>query len=197
MPVRLPPPVLTGRVPLEECLAGRRSVRNFSGQPLSLAEAAQLLWAAQGTTSPEGFRTAPSAGALYPLTIHLVAGRVEDLPAGVYRYHPQSHSLTSTVHADLRAELTGAALGQQAIKSAAASLIMTAVYEKTTWKYGRRGVRYVYMDAGHAAQNICLQAHALGLGTVPIGAFDDREVGRILQLPDDEFPLYILPAGKP
>lgn len=196
MIVRLPKPEIDSGVSLEKCLAGRRSVRMFTGKPLSPADVSQLLWAAQGITSPEGFRTAPSAGALYPLTVYLVAGGMENLDPGVYRYDPVNHSLTRTVNTDRRRELTRAALGQQSIHAAAFSLVIAAVYERTTWKYGQRGIRYVHMDAGHAAENICLQAYALKLGTVPIGAFDDREVSTVLQLQPDEVPLYILPVGK-
>ncbi|MDW7773237.1 MAG: SagB/ThcOx family dehydrogenase [Desulfobulbaceae bacterium] len=197
MNVHLPKPQLAGTNSLEQSLARRRSIRNFTGEPLSLAEISQLLWAAQGITSSEGCRTAPSAGALYPLAIHAAAGTVENLATGVYRYIPEKHELALTIKKDLRHELTHAALGQQSIQNSAVSLVITAVYEKTTWKYGERGIRYVHMDAGHAAQNICLQASALKLGTVPIGAFDDSEVGRILQLQKNEIPLYILPVGRP
>jgi SagB-type dehydrogenase family enzyme len=161
-----------------------------------LAETGQLLWAAQGVTSAEGFRTAPSAGALYPLYLCLLAGSVKNLDPGVYRYDPAAHVLTGILMEDRREALARAALGQQSISSAAAVLVMTAVYEKTTTKYGERGIRYVHMDSGHAAQNVCLQTYALGLATVPIGAFDDRAVSRILELARHEHPLYILPIGR-
>lgn len=196
MTVQLPKPELDSSVSLERCLSGRRSIRNFPHHPLSIADVSQLLWAAQGITSPEGFRTAPSAGALYPLSVYAVAGSVENIDPGVYRYNPGKHRLTRTVNSDRRRELTRAALGQQSIYSAPVSLVIAAVYEKTTRKYGQRGIRYVHMDAGHAAQNVCLQAYSLKLGTVPVGAFDDREVALILQLDPDEVPLYILPIGK-
>jgi SagB-type dehydrogenase family enzyme len=196
MTVQLPKPELDSSVSLERCLFGRRSIRNFIPHPLSIAAVSQLLWAAQGITSPEGFRTAPSAGALYPLSVYAVAGSVENLDPGVYRYNPGKHRLTRTINSDRRRELTRAALGQQSIYSAPVSLVIAAVYEKTTRKYGQRGIRYVHMDAGHAAQNVCLQAYSLKLGTVPVGAFDDREVALILQLDPDEVPLYILPIGK-
>ena len=158
MSVHLPKPQLDSETSLEKCLAGRRSVRALSAAPVTLAEVSQLLWAGQGITSPLGFRTAPSAGALYPLTIHLVAGKVKNLEPGVYRYIPEKHQLSKTLAADRRMELTRAALSQQSINASAFSLVIAAVYEKTTSKYGQRGIRYVYMDAGHAAQNVCLQA---------------------------------------
>ena len=197
MNVRLPKPQLDGHVSLEQSLARRRSIRNFSNKPLSLQEVSQLLWAAQGITSSHGFRTAPSAGALYPLKVYAVAGNVDKLTAGVYLYDPGEHELHIATEGDLRSALTGAALGQDAILGGAVNIIFTAIYEKTTWKYGQRGIQYVHMDAGHAAQNVCLQATALGLGTVTIGAFRDEKVSEVLKLRRDEVPLYILPVGRP
>lgn len=196
MNVRLPNPCPEGLLSLEQCLAGRRSIRSFSSQPVSLPEISQLLWAAQGITSPEGFRTAPSAGALYPLTIYTVAGNVDGLTAGIYRYSPDRHELIAIGDGDRRKDLARAALGQESISDAPVSLVITAVYEKTTWKYGQRGIQYVHQDTGHAAQNICLQTAALKLGTVPIGAFKDTDVSDVLALQYDEVPLYILPVGR-
>lgn len=196
MIVKLPQPDIDSHVSLEQSLARRRSIRNFIIAPLSLSEVSQLLWAAQGITSSEGYRTAPSAGALYPLEIYTVAGTVENLDAGIYHYNPEKHELALTVDKDRRQELTHAALEQSAIRNGAISLVITAIYERTTLKYGQRGIQYVHMDAGHAAQNICLQASALNLGTVPIGAFNDREVRAVLQLRHNEEVLYILPVGK-
>jgi SagB-type dehydrogenase family enzyme len=183
-------------MPLEQCLAGRRSVRKLAGDPLPLTAVSQLLWAGQGITSRSGLRTAPSAGALYPLLLYAVAGRITELEAGIYRYIPGEHILEAVLAGDLLEDLCAAALGQGAIRRSALCLVLTAVYERTTGKYGRRGVQYVHLDAGHAAQNICLQATALGLGTVPIGAFDDDRVKSTLRLPAEEAPLYILPVGK-
>lgn len=196
MIISLPEPKHESTVALEQSLAGRRSIRNFHADPLALQDVSQLLWAAQGITSPRGFRTAPSAGALYPLKIYGVVGSVEKLEPGVYQYIPEGHNILRTAGTDVRAGLTRAALGQHSIQRSPFSLVMTAVYERTTSKYGQRGIRYVHMDAGHAAQNICLQAYALHLGTVPIGAFEDEAVRSILQLADNEIPLYILPVGK-
>lgn len=196
MTIKLPAPSIKGKVSLEECLTGRRSVRNFSNEAISLEDVSQLLWSAQGITSKDGFRTAPSAGALYPLSLYIVAGNVSGLADGLYLYVPEKHELTMKEKGDKRLELTNAALNQEAIKMAAFSIIITAVYEKTTWKYGQRGIQYVHMDAGHAAQNICLQAQALSLKTVPIGAFRDEEVSSALALQYDEVPLYIMPVGK-
>lgn len=196
MITRLPEPTFNGRISLEKCLSGRRSIRTFSDTSVSLQHLSQILWAAQGITSPYGYRTAPSAGALYPLELYAIIGSVENLPIGVYQYKPAGHELRQKIDTDIRQQLTRAAFGQNAILKSAVSLAISAIYKRTTSKYGQRGIRYVHMDAGHAAQNICLQAYALDLGTVPIGAFQDEEVRRIMQLQNDETPLYILPVGN-
>ncbi len=196
MKIQLAKPDIDSHFSLAQSLAHRRSVRQFKNTPLSLNEITWLLWAGQGISDPSGYRTAPSAGALYPLELYLIAGMVNGLSAGMYHYRPENHQLIQTLKGDLLDQLANSALGQSAIKQAPASLVITAVYERTTGKYGKRGIRYVHMDAGHAAQNICLQATALGLGTVPIGAFQDEQVAQTLLLPDMETPLYILPMGR-
>ena len=185
------------RVSVEKALRERRSVRSFKDEALSLAEISQLLWSAQGITSPRGFRAAPSAGALYPLEIYLVAGNVENLADGVYRYVPEKHELEKIAGGDKRTELYKSALGQRAVLDAPAGFVISAVYNRTTRKYGERGIRYVHMEAGHAAQNLCLQAISLDLATVVIGAFTDRDVKEILSVKKGEEPLYIIPAGVP
>jgi SagB-type dehydrogenase family enzyme len=195
--IRLPGPDRRGRVSVEETIAQRRSVRQYRPGPLALADVAQLLWAGQGITDPRGYRSAPSAGALYPLEIDVVAGDVEQVPPGVYRYVPRDHALVRRRTGDLREELSAAGLNQAALKRAPAVLVISGVYERTTGKYGERGMRYVHMEAGHAAQNICLQAVALDLATVPIGAFRDTQVQSTLGLAGDEQPLYLVPVGKP
>ena len=194
--IKLPEPQYDSDVSLEQSLLERRSVRDYSGQPLTLQEISQLTWAAQGLTDPRGFRTAPSAGGLYPLELYLVAGDVEDLPPGVYRYQPDGHQLVKTGDGDKRAGLAEAALEQEWVEEGAVDFVFTTVYERTTGKYGERGIRYVHMEAGHAAQNLCLQAAALGLGAVTIGAFYDEQVSRLLNLPADEQPLYVIPVGR-
>ncbi len=194
--IKLPEPQYDSKVSLEQSLLERRSVRDYTGQPLTLEEASQLLWAAQGITDPAGYRTAPSAGALYPLELYIVAGDVEGLAAGVYRYQPEGHQLVKTLDGDKRAALAQAALEQEWVEEGAAVFVFTAVYERTTGKYGQRGIRYVHMEVGHAAQNLCLQATALGLGAVTIGAFYDKEVGQLLNLPTEEQPLYVIPVGR-
>lgn len=184
-------------LPFEELLWRRRSVRELARRPLSLQQVAQLLWAAQGVSDPTGLRTAPSAGALYPLDLLVVAGDVEGLPAAVYRYHPQGHDLEVLAAGDRRRALADATFGQLFVGEAPATVLIAAVFERTTRKYGERGIRYVHMEAGHAAQNICLECTALGLATVPLGAFHDGAVHRAAGMPVGSEPLYLLPVGHP
>ncbi len=194
--ISLPKPKIKGEKSLEEVLNKRRSIREYSNKPISLAELSQLLWSAQGITSPRGFRTAPSAGATYPLEILVVIGNVENLQAGVYRYIPSSHSLTIVANGDKRKELFNTALSQDMILEAPCSIIITAIYERTTRRYGERGIRYVHNEVGHVSQNVSLQAEALKLKTVVIGAFHDEQVSKVLNLQKEEKPLYIMPIGK-
>lgn len=206
--IKLPEPSYTSNLSVEEALSKRRSIRAYSGDNLTIEEVSQLLWAAQGITSPWGGRTAPSAGALYPLELYLVAGDVEGIDKGVYRYIPEEHELEKVTDGDIRAELAEAALGQECVKDAAIDIVFTAVYERTTWKYKTpvyeertgasylRGIRYVHLEAGHAAQNVYLQAGSLDLGTVVIGAFSDDKVKEIVNAEEQEEPLYIMPVGR-
>jgi len=192
----LPEPRHDSDVSIEETLLERRSVRDYTDEPLTLEEVSQLLWAAQGTTGPRGFRTAPSAGALYPLEVYLVVGNVENLAPGVYKYVPEKHELVRVRDGDVREELASGALGQTWVKEGAVDIVIAAVYERTTGKYGDRGVRYVHMEVGHAAQNICLQAAALNLGMVTVGAFYDNRIKDILGMEVNEVPFYVIPVGK-
>ncbi len=203
--VKLPEPRLTSDISVEEALLIRRSVREFKNEAITIQDVSQILWAAYGITeersSPSflrgGLRTAPSAGALYPLEIYLVAGKVTGLKAGIYKYFSQDHSLELVSEGDVRKDLAAAALDQEFLETAPASLMYSAVYSRTTQKYGNRGrERYVCMDLGHSAQNVYLQACALGLGTCAVGAFTDDMVSIVMQLPEDEEPLYIMPIGK-
>lgn len=194
--VKLPAPRNKSDTSIEEALLKRRSVREYSKSSVTLAEISQLLWAAQGMTGRDGSRTAPSAGALYPLEVYILAGHVDGLAAGIYRYEPRTHELTLVVKGDKRIDIYNAALEQKSIRDGAATIIISAVYERTTWKYGERGMRYVHMEAGHAAQNVYLQAVSLDLGTVVIGAFQDSRVKKIVQMADTETPLYIMPLGR-
>lgn len=186
----LPPPATDGDRSLEEVLAARRSVRQFADQVLDEGLVAQLLWSAQGVTSDDGQRTAPSAGGLYPLELYLVD------ETGAYRYLADEHALLQVDEADLRRDL-GEAAGQDAVRAAAVVFVVTGVSSRTAERYGDRAQRYVQLEAGHAAQNLLLQATALGLASVPIGAFDDDAVAAALALPGGEDPLYLLPVGFP
>jgi SagB-type dehydrogenase family enzyme len=194
--VELPKPRYHSDTSIEEALLRRRSVRQYTDEPLTIQEVSQLLWAAQGMTGPRGFRTAPSAGATYPLETYLVVGEVKGLVPGVYRYIPREHKLTKLIDGDLRSELSSAALGQEWVEKGAIDIVFTAIYERTTWRYGERGIRYVHMEAGHAAQNLCLQAVALDLETVVVGAFYDDRIRKTLNLGEKEEPLYIIPVGR-
>jgi SagB-type dehydrogenase family enzyme len=195
--VVLPEPTLRGEVSVERALALRRSVRAFAPEPLPVSAVSQLLWAAQGLTDPAGLRAAPSAGALYPLEVHLVVGAVSGLRPGVYRYQPRRHRLVLGPEGDSRAAVAEAALGQDWMAGAPAIVLLAAVYQRTARKYGERAVRYVHMEVGHAAQNLYLQAGALGLGTTMVGAFRDDELARVLALPREAAPLALLPVGRP
>lgn len=187
---QLPPPEREGGMSLATALARRRSVREFAGRALAPAELGQLLWAAQGVSdAPGGLRTAPSAGALFPLFVYVA------LEHGLYRYVASAHLLERVVARDLRGELAIAALGQREIAQAPCVVVLTAAFARTTRKYGERGVRYTWIEAGHAAQNVLLSATALGLAAYPVGAFEDAQVARLLRLTRGEAPLYLLPLG--
>ncbi|MBE0447673.1 MAG: SagB/ThcOx family dehydrogenase [Actinobacteria bacterium] len=194
--VELPKPRYSSDMSVEEALLKRRSVRRYKDEPLALAEMSQLLWAAQGITDLTGLRAAPSAGALYPLELYAVVGNVDGLADGIYKYKSEGHGLIKTTDGDRRSELSAAGLGQRMIKNAAIDIVFSAIYERTTRKYGNRGVRYVYMDVGFAAENVYLQAVTLGLGTVIVGAFDDDAVKSALNMPYEEHPLCIMPVGR-
>ena len=198
--ISLKEPRYSGDVSLEKAIYERTSIRSFEDRPLRFDQLSQLLWAASGKTI-DGItgpsRSAPSAGGLYPLELFTVIGEVKGLKPGMYRYSWKDHSLRLEKEGDLRAELARAALNQRFIEDAPLIIVITAVYERTAWKYGRRGItRYVHMDAGHAAQNIFLQTVALGLGTVTVGAFMDHEVKKLLNVRDED-PILIMPIGWP
>lgn len=190
--IALPAPRQDGGLPLDAALHRRRSAREFTGTALTPAEIGQLLWAAQGVTNAEGFRTAPSAGALYPLELYVVTS------SGAFHYEPAAHRLRRRATGDLRRELSSAALGQASVREAPMVVVIAAVYERTARKYGAdRARRYAALEAGHAAQNLLLEAVSLGLGAVPVGAFDDARVAKLLRLDEGEAPLYLVPVGHP
>jgi SagB-type dehydrogenase family enzyme len=202
---QLPVPRFDSGVSIEQTLLKRRSRRYYTDQALTSSQISQILWAAYGITQARdepyfqfrgGLRTAPSAGALYPLEIYLLAGNISDVPAGFYKYLPKMHQLKKINGQDIRSGLAGAALDQMMIKEAPVVLVYTAVFERTTVRYKERGRnRYVPMDIGHSAENVYLQVEALGLGTCAIGAFQDSLVRQVLNLPSVEEPMYIMPIG--
>lgn len=210
-PVPLPPPDTHGSVPLERTLQARRSVRAFdAARPLTLQHVSQLLWAAQGKTHPRGLRTAPSAGATYPLETCLAAVNVTGLAPGIYRYDSARHRLLPIAEAGgtdgktgtalalaLRDRLVAATGGQSWVRGAGAHVFFSAVYSRIRGRYGERGVRYTDLEAGHAAQGLMLEAVALGLGTTAVGAFDDAALRKVFRLPPEETPLYLIPVGHP
>jgi SagB-type dehydrogenase family enzyme len=187
--ITLPKPNQKGPMPLEKTIAARRSHRDFSPQPLTLEQISQLVWAAQGQNTISRYRTAPSAGATYPLELFVVSGE------GLFHYLPAKHSLEKLSDQDLRTTLTSAGWGQNFIEEAPLTLVFAAEFARTTRRYGERGIRYVYMEAGHAAQNVHLQAESLGLGSVAVGAFDDASVSKVLSLPDHLEPIYMVVVG--
>jgi SagB-type dehydrogenase family enzyme len=197
--VKLPPPELKGKVSLEEAIAKRRSVRRYRQEPLTLFQLSQILWSAQGITGRGELRAAPSAGATYPLEILAVMGKqaVGEIEAGIYLYEADSHSLVCSRRGDFRRELASAALDQEFIASAPVDIVICAIYTRTSYTYGRRAERYVHMEVGHVGENIHLQAVALGLATVEVGAFDDEEVTEVLDVEERIKPLYIMPLGRP
>ena len=189
---KLPAPRNKGAMSVESCIAKRRSVRSFSDSVLSDEEISQLLWAAQGITDRNrGFRAAPSAGATYPLETYVVTRE------GVFRYLPQQHALESIKTGDSRGMLAIAALGQSFVRQAPVTIVFSAVPERTTNRYGNRGIMYIHMEAGHAAQNVHLQAVALGLGSVPVGAFDENMAAKAIGVPTGERVVYLVPVGRP
>ncbi len=194
--IDLPDPVKDGQMSVEEALTKRRSIRSYKDEALGLDELAQLLWSAQGITNEQGFRTAPSAGATFPLEMFVVANNVETLKTGIYHYHPHENKLELLREEDVSSPLFRACLSQSMILDGGAVLVFAAVFERTTERYGERGVRYVHNEIGHASQNVHLQAAALNLGTVVIGAYRDDEVEEILQLGDAYRVLYLMPVGR-
>lgn len=189
--IKLPAPETKGKISVEETISKRRSVRSYRDVPLSDKELSQLLWAAQGITDAAGgLRAAPSAGATYPLETYVVNA------SGVFHYVSTEHSLRKIIESDLRSALASAALDQRFISKASIVIVFAAVTERTMGRYGKRGLMYIHMEAGHVAQNVHLQAVALGMGSVPIGAFDEQAVARVLELPADQTPLYLIPVGR-
>jgi len=187
--IDLPVPKIKSEMSLEEAIITRRSIRSFDGKELNLEQISQILWAAQGITDERGHRAAPSAGALYPLEIYVVK------KDGIYHYIPEGHKIEMILKGDARKKLSDVCLGQKWVEDAPIDIIITGIYKRTTIKYGDRGIRYVYLEAGTACQNILLQAVSLGLGAVPVGAFHDNQIQEVLNLEKEEIPLFVIPIG--
>ncbi len=194
--MQLPDPVTDGTMSLEKALTLRRSDRSYTEEPLTIEEISQLLWSAQGVTNERGFRTAPSAGATFPLEIFFVVNNVDELEQGIYQYYPDDHSIEQVRKGYFSDDLTRACLGQSMVRDGSVVFVFGAIFERTTNRYGERGIRYVHNEIGHASQNLHLQAAALGLGTVVIGAYNDDEAENILDLGPDINVLYIMPVGN-
>jgi SagB-type dehydrogenase family enzyme len=197
--VKLPPPNFQGRMSVAEALKKRRTVRQFSNKELDLAQVSQLLWGMGGISDSRGLRTAPSAGATYPLEFYLVVGErgVTGLAPGLYHYRPDSQTLELTRQGDLRIAVARACLHQTWMAAAPVMVVSAAEYRRCTARYGERGIRYTHMEAGHTGENLFLQAEALGLACGIVGAFEDRILKEVLHLPQQHEPLLVMPVGYP
>ena len=185
----LPKPKLKSDISLEEAIYKRRSVRNYSSRELTLEQISQLLWACQGITDSKPLRAAPSAGALYPLEAYLLKND------GLYKYLPQGHKIKTISDENLKEKIMQASWKQAFIKKAPIGIVICAVYERVSSSYGEAGIKYTDIEIGHAAENLRLQAVSLGLSSCPVGAFDKEKVAKILNLPKEEIPVYIIPVG--
>ena len=192
----LPPPKTRSRFSLERALFVRRSIREYTREPLTLPELSQLLWSCQGITSAEGFRTTPSAGAVFPLEIYAVVSRVEGLPAGVYHYLPgqKKHSIECIKRGSFGKQLFELSTQQDFIHRVAVNLVIATVTSRMEKQYGEAALRFVLMEMGHAAQNVHLQAEALGLGSVAVGYLQEAKVRELLGIQAE--PLYMVSIGR-
>lgn len=188
--IKLPAPKLDGEVSVEKALAQRRSVRTYKDEPLTIAEVSQILWAAQGITDPEtGKRTAPSPRAMYLLDTYLICGDVKGLAPGMYQYQPKGHGMTKIMDGEAKAKLFDAA-GQAPIQKAPVALLLVGQSDRS------RSPSMMYLEAGHVAENVYLQAVSLNLGTVVMAGFEPEEVRKALELSEDQMPIYIMPLGR-
>ncbi len=196
--VNLPDHDRTGSVTLERALSERRSVRDFQDTPIDIETVSQLCWATQGISEESRqLRTAPSAGGQYGLDTYIAVGNVNGLDAGLYRYAPGGHELVLQEHGDIRLSIAEAALGQQWIADAPVVFLIVGVPERLAYPYRDRAERYTLLEAGHAAQNLALQAVARALATTVVGAFSDSELRELLGVPERHVPLYVIPVGSP
>jgi len=199
--IALPAPEQVVTSSVDQALRQRRSIRSYSDRPLSIEQLSYLLWASTGIQRRARnfeFRTAPSAGALYPIETYVVVNNVENVPQGLYHYSIKQHTLEELQTGDISQAITTAAMGQRICSQAAAVFIWTAVFQRTKWRYRDRAYRYIYLDAGHIAQNLALSATSLGLGSCQIGALFDEEVNEIVGVDGiEESTIYMTVAGWP
>lgn len=197
----LPPPLLDEGEGLWSTLRKRRSIRAYTEEPISMTELSQILWATQGITGHAGdhlLRTAPSAGALYPIETYLSINRAEGIEQGLYHYNPPHHQLDLIREGDFGKEIRRGALDQQIAERAAVNFLWSAVFERSKWKYLQRAYRYIFLDAGHIAQNLALAAEAMKLGSCQIGAIYDDELNGLFHLDGtNESIIYISSVGRP
>ena len=196
--MRLPDSLRDGGMSLERAIDTRRTIRSFTEKPLTLEQLSQLLWAAQGITEKGGYkRAAPSAGALYPMDVYLALGKgcAGKLNPGVYHYEPDTQSISPVKGGDVRRDIALGSLGQMWMAEAPLTIVITAEYERSTGKYGRRGIRYSMIEAGHIGQNLFLQARAMGLEAGIVGAFEDSKIIKIMGIEKTHEPLLIMPVG--
>ncbi len=198
--IPLSQPQTAGGLGLWEAIKERRSIRRFGASSMQEAELSQLLWASQGITHVRqgfAFRAAPSAGALYPVETYLVIHHVEGIEPGVYHYAVEGHALEQLKTGDFRIPVAQAALDQEMAYWANVVFVWTAIFARSKWKYDQRAYRYVYLDAGHIAQNVALGAVALGLGSCQIAALYDDEVNVLLGVDGvEESTIYMTVVGK-
>lgn len=198
--IKLPEPKTTEGPPIWECFRKRRSIRDYKNKPVKLEELSQILWGSYGVTAKEwGYylKTAPSAGALYPIEIYVASFKVEGLKKGIFHFNPEDMTLRGIFEGDYSKAITRACLGQDFIMDSAFALILTAIPSRTISKYRERGVRYILMDLGCIIQNIYLSLTALNMGGCIIGAFSDSAMNKIMNLnPEKELVLAVFTAGK-
>ena len=198
--IKLPKPKAIIKATLDYCLKNRKSIRDFTDEPISLEELSYLLWASTGIQRKEHgyeFRTAPSAGALYPIETYVVINNVKDLKNGVYHYSIKDYTIEEMRLGDFGKKTANGALGQGMCARASAVFIWTSVFQRSKWKYGQRAYRYIYLDAGHIAENLALASTGLGLGSCQIGALFDEEINEIIDVDGkDESIIYMSVVGK-
>jgi SagB-type dehydrogenase family enzyme len=199
--IQLPPPEQAKIMSVDEALRRRRSIRAFSDKPLTMEQLSYLLWASTGIQRREGgckFRTAPSAGALYAIETYVIANKVRDLETALYHYSIKSHLLEELERGEFSHSIARAALGQEMFLGAAAIFVWTTIFNRSKWKYRQRAYRYIYLEAGHIAQNLALTATSLNLGSCQVGAFYDDEVNRIVGSDGTkESTIYLSVVGYP